>query len=49
MSRSPKKSKYPLDPKKFIVQHEQTEKKEKDLSGEDIYREMLRSKSRWRH
>ena len=44
-----KKQKYKLDPKKFETQYEAKEKKEKDWSEEDLYNEMLRSKSRHRH
>lgn len=44
MNRSPKKPKYKLDPKKFDGPQEKI-KKEKDLDGDDIFKEMLRSKS----
>ena len=48
MARPYKKPKYKLDPKKFESEPEK-QKKEKDWSGDDIFNEMLREKSRHRH
>ena len=48
MSRPSKKPKYKLDPKKFESEPEK-QKKEQDWSGDDIFKEMLREKSRHRH
>lgn len=48
MSRHSKKPKYKLDPKKFESEPEK-QKKDKDWSGDDIFNEMLREKSRYRH
>ena len=47
--RPQKKQKYKIDPKKFEAIHEQTEKKDKDWTPSDLYNEMLREKSRYRH
>ncbi len=44
-----KKPKYQLDPKKFEAQHEQKKKKEEDWTESELYQEMLKSKSRYRH
>ena len=46
---SHKKPKYKLDPKKFMAEEGRVKEKEKDLSGSEIYQEMLRSKSRRRY
>ncbi len=44
-----KKPKYKLDPKKFEGPMETAKKKEQDPTGDDLFREMLRSKPRgWR-
>ena len=48
MTRPSKKPKYKLDPKKFESEPEK-QNKEKDWSGDDIFKEMLREKSRHRH
>lgn len=47
--RPSKKPKYKLDPKKFEEIRENKDKKEKDWSASDLYHEMLREKSRYRH
>ena len=48
MSRPYKKPKYKLDPKKFETTIDK-EKKEKDWGEGELFREMLREKSRHRH
>lgn len=48
MSRPYKKPKYKLDVKKFDPAPEKV-KKEKDWNESDIFQEMLREKSRYRH
>ena len=49
MSRHAKKPKYRLDPKKFMEDQNQAKKKDKDWSESDLYNEVLRAKSRFRH
>ena len=48
MSHQNKKPKYKLDPKKFEAVHEEKEKKDKDWSGDDIFKEIARMK-KWKH
>lgn len=48
-SRSPKKPKYKLDPKKFMAQEERVKEKDRDWSESELFNEIMRSKSRHRH
>jgi hypothetical protein len=43
-----KKPKYKFNVKKFVAQAEAKHKQEKDWSVEDLYKEQLRSKSRFK-
>ena len=47
--RPSKKPKYKLDPKKFEEKSVEKKKKEDGWSESELYNEMLRSKSRFRH
>ncbi len=47
MGRRSKKQKYKLDPKKFETSG--SLKKEKDAKGEDLFKEILRSKPKRRY
>ena len=49
MGRPDKKPKYKLDPKKFEAIHEEKEKKDKDWEGGDIFNEIARMKSKYKH
>ena len=44
-----KKPKYRLDAKKFEAAFEHKEKKEKDWSESELYKQILREKSKFRH
>ena len=48
-SHQNKKPKYRLDPKKFMADQQEVKKKDKDWTESELYNEILREKSRYRH